>query len=75
METPYFPQCILCELTIQNKVGYTVVHVLENFEKPLNHVRQLKSTFLVIHDDFNAQSKSWWCKDITSHEGSLIKST
>ena len=61
IETSYFSQCILCELTIQNKVGYIVViyrspsqsatefdDFLVNFEKLLNHVRQLKSTFLLI---------------------------
>ena len=66
IETPYFSQCIHCELTIQNKVGYIVViyrslsqsvtefdDLLVNFEKLLNHVRQLKSTFLVIPGDVN----------------------
>ena len=82
IETSYFSQCMLCELTIQNKVGYIVViyhspsqsatefdNFLINFEKLLNHVRQLKSKFLLILGDFNAISKSWRCKDITSHKG------
>ena len=86
IETPYFSQCIHCELTIQNKVGYIVViyrslsqsvtefdDLLVNFEKLLNHVRQLKSTFLLILGDFNAWFKSWWCEDIMSHEGSQIE--
>ena len=25
IETPYFSQCILCQLTIQNKAGYIAV--------------------------------------------------
>ena len=87
IETSYFSQCMLCELTIQNKVGYIVViyhspsqsatefdNFLTNFEKLLNHVRQLKSKFLLILSDFNAISKSWWCEDITSHKGPLIES-
>ena len=65
----YFSQCILCELTIQDQVGYIVViyrspsqsatefdDFLVNFEKLLNHVRQLKSTFLLILGDFKARS-------------------
>ena len=81
----FFSQCILCELTIQNKVGYIVAtyrspsqsvtefdHFLVNFEKLLNHVRQLKSAFLLILGDFNAQSKLWWHENITSHEGPPI---
>ena len=74
-------------LTIQNKVGHIIViyrspsqsatefdGFLVNFEKLLNHVRQLKSTFLLILGDFNARSKSWWYEDITSHEGLQIES-
>ena len=51
IETSYFSQCMFCELTIQNKVGYIVVNYhspsqsatefdnfLINFEKLLNHV-------------------------------------
>ena len=87
IETPYFSQCIHCELTIQNKIGCIVVmyrspsqsvnefdDFLVNFEKLLNHVSQLKSSFLVILGDFNAQSKSWWCEDITSQESPQIES-
>ena len=47
---------------------------LVNLEKLLNNVRQLKSSFLVILGDFNVQSKSWWCEDITSHKGCQIES-
>ena len=87
IEIPYFFQCILCELTIQNKVGYiAVIHrspsesvnefddFLVNFEKLLNQISQLKSSFLVILGDFNARSRSWWCEDITYHEGIQLES-
>ena len=86
IETSYFSQCILCKLTIQNKVGYIVViyrspsqsatefdGFLINCEKFLNPInKSIKSIFLLILGDFNAQSKSWWCEDITFHEGPLI---
>ena len=86
IEILYFSWYIICELTIQNKVGNIVIYhtpnqsvtefddFLVNFEKLLNHVRQLKSTFLLILGDFNARSKSWWCEDITSHKGPQIES-
>ena len=47
---------------------------LTNFERLLNHVKQLKSSFLVILGDFNARSKSWYSDDITTYEGSKIDS-
>ena len=87
IETPYFSQCILCELSIQNKVGYIAVIYLSpnqsvnefdefllNFEKLLNQIIVLKSSFLVILGDFNARSRSWWCEDITSNEGTQLES-
>ena len=44
---------------------------LTNFERL---AKQLKSSFLVILGDFNAQSKSWYSDDITTSEGSNIDS-
>ena len=37
-------------------------------------MKQLKSSFLLILDAFNAQSKFWCLDDITTHEGSKIDS-
>ena len=87
IETPYFSQCILCKLTIQNKIGYVAVvyrspsqsvnefdDFLLNYEKFLNHISQLKSSFLVTLGDFNARSRSWWCEDITSRKGAQLES-
>ena len=47
---------------------------MENFEKLLYQIQQFRSSFVVILGDFNAKSKSWWNKDITSNEGSQIDS-
>ena len=87
IKTEYFPQCLLCRISIQNQTGYLVVtyrspnqnnnefnEFLTNFERLLNHVKQLKSSFLVILGDFNARSKSWCSDDITTYEGSKIDS-
>ena len=86
-ETPYLSQCILCKLTIRNKVGHVAViyhspsqsvnafdHFLLNFGKLLNQISQSKSSYFVILDDFSARSRSWWCEDITSREGAQLES-
>ena len=85
--TPNFSECILCEISMRNKTGYIAVtyrspsqtasefaNFLENFEKLLYQIQQFRSSFVVILGDFNAKSKSWWNKDITSNEGSQIDS-
>ena len=72
---------------MRNKTGYIAVtyrspsqtasefaNFLENFEKLLYQIQQFRSSFVVILGDFNAKSKSWWNKDITSNEGSQIDS-
>ena len=87
IKTEYFPQCLLCRISIQNQTGYTVVayrspnqnnnefnEFLTNFERLLNHVKQLKSSFLVILGDFNARSKYLRLNDITTYEGFTIDS-
>ena len=87
MKTEYFPQCLLCRISTQNQTGYLVVtyrlpnpnnnefnEFLTNFERLLNHVKQLKSSFLLILGDFNARSKSWCSHNITTYEGSNIDS-
>ena len=72
---------------MQNQTGYLFVtyrslsqtnnefnEFLTSFERLLNHVNQLKSSFLVMHGDFNARSKSWWLDDIRTYEGPKIDS-
>ena len=87
IKTKYFSRCLSCRISIQNQIGYLVVtqrspnqnndevdEFLTNFERLLNHVKQLKSLFLVILGDFNVQSKFWCLDDITAYEGSKIDS-
>ena len=87
VDTPYIEQCILCEIHIQNTTGYVAVlfrspsqssneseEFLVNFNKLLNQVNMLKSSFTVILGDFNARSQSWWSDHIISFEGSRIDS-
>ena len=78
MKTEYSPPYLLCRISVQNQTGYLAVtyrspnqnnnefnEFLTNFARLLNHVKQLKSSFLVILGDFNARSKSW-CLDATT---------
>ena len=69
VDTPYFEQCILCEIHIQNTTGYVAViyrspsqssnefeEFLVKFYKFLNQVNMLKSSFTVILGEFKARS-------------------
>ena len=47
---------------------------LFNIEKLINQIKQLKPSFTVILDDFNARSSDWWPDDITTPEGTHINS-
>ena len=80
VDTTYIEQCVLCEINIQNTTGYVALifrspsqssnefeEFLVNFDKLLNQVNMLKSSFTVILGDFNARSRSWWSDDITSY--------
>ena len=62
--TPNFSECILCEISTRNKIGYIAVTYrspnqiasefgifLENFEKRLYQIQQFGSTFVVILGD------------------------
>ena len=75
-KTEYFSQCLLCRISYRsaNQNNNEFNEFLSNFERLLNYVKQLKSSFLLILDDFNAQSKFWCLDDITTHEGSKIDS-
>ena len=83
----YTAQCLLCEVTIENKKEYIVVlyrspsqtaeefHDFQcNFEKLMNQVKQFCSSFIATIGDFNARSKSWWSEDLTTSEGLVIDS-
>ena len=76
---------LLCRISIQNQTGYIVVtyrsrnqnnndfnEFLTNFERVLNYVKQLKSSFLVILGDFNARSKSCCVDHKVIYEGLKI---
>ena len=75
-KTEYFSQCLLCRISYRsvNQNNNEFNEFLSNFERLLNYVKQLKSSFLLILDDFNAQSKFWCLDDITTHEDSKIDS-
>ena len=77
----------LCQININNKKGYIIVlyrppsqtssefrNFQHNLDKILSDVKQLRSTFLIILDNFNAKSKTWWTHDITTNQGVQIES-
>ena len=81
------PECLVCEVTVQNIKGYIVVMYrspsqssiesessLSGFEDMLSSVLFSKSQFTVILGDFNARSSTWWSNDITNINGTLIDS-
>ena len=81
------PECLVSEVTIQNKKGYVSVmyrspsqssiefeSFLSCFEDMLSSVLLSKSQFTVILGDFNARSSTWWSNDITNINGTLTES-
>ena len=81
------PECLLCEVTIQNKKGFVAVmyrslsqssiefeSFLSGFEDMLSSVLFSKSQFTVILGNFNARSSSWWSNEITNPNGAQIDS-
>ena len=78
------PECLVCELTIQNKKGYVAVmyrspsqssiefeSFLSGFEDMLSSVLFSKSQFTVILGDFNGRSSKWWSNDITNPNSTI----
>ena len=78
-------ECLLCEVTIQNKKGYAAVvygspsQSTSKFESFLFGLKDLlsntlcsKSQFTIILGDLNARSPSWWSEDITTLHGTQI---
>ena len=61
----FIAQCIVCEITLQNKKGYVVIifrspsqsvsefeEFLSNFDKILNHIKEFRPSFTVVLGDF-----------------------
>ena len=84
---PSLAECLVCEVTIQNKKGY--VHVvyrspsqstsefvsfLSGLEDLISNTLCLKSQFTVVLGDLNARSPAWWSEDITTLHGTQIDS-
>ena len=87
MITHYFCECILCEISTENKSGYIAVRYgypsqtasefgsfLENFEKPLYQIQHFILSLVVMLGDYNTRTESWCNEDITSNKGLQIDS-
>ena len=81
------PECLVCEVMIQNKKGYVAVAYrstsqstseLESFlsglEYLLSNALCSKSQFTVVLGDLNTRSPTWWSKDITTLHGTQVDS-
>ena len=85
VKTNYLSQCLLCEVSINNKKGYVAVlyrsasqnslefyNFILNFEKMLSDINSSNPHFSVTLGDFNARSNNWWQGDTQASEGSRI---
>ena len=85
VETNYLSECLLCEVSINNKKGYVTVLYrspsqnsleFDNFilksEMMLSDINFSNSHFSIILGDFNARSNNWWQGDTQTVEGSRI---
>ena len=85
VETNYLSECLLCEVSINNKKGYVTVlyrspsqnslefdNFILNFEMMLSDINSSNPHFSVILGDFNARSNNWWQDDTQTSEGSRI---
>ena len=83
VETNYLSECLLCELSINNKKSYVAVLYrspsqnsleFDNFilksEMMLSDINFSNSHFSIILGDFNARSNNWWQGDTQTSKGS-----
>ena len=86
INTIYLNECLVFEITLQNKRGYVVSlyrspsqspdefdEFLNNFENLLNVITSHKVDFIFILGDFNARTPSWWKNDSSTSEGTRIE--
>ena len=83
VETNYLSECLLCELSINNKKSYVAVlyrspsqnslefdNFILNFEMMLSDINSSNPHFSIILGDFNARSNNWWQGDTQTSKGS-----
>ena len=81
----FLNRCVLCEVTFDNKKGYSTVlyrspnqgsaefdNFLSGFENMLNVISSFSPDFPIILGGFNARSKSWWQNYINTSEYTKI---
>ena len=83
IETNYPSECLLCEVSINNKKGSVAVlftspgqnslkfdHFILNFEMMLSDINSSNPHFSIILGHLNARSNNWWQGDTQTREGS-----
>ena len=79
-------ECLVYELSIQNKKGYFVIlyrspsqshddfeTFLKEFDKLLTNITKKRSDLVIVNGDFNAKSTTWWSGDTNTVEGTNIE--
>ena len=85
VETNYLSECLLCEVSINNKKGYVAVlyrspsqnslefdNFILNFEMMLSDINSSNPHFSIILGDFNVRSNNWWQGDTLTSEALRI---
>ena len=85
VETNYLRECLLCEVSINNKKGYVAVlyrspsqnslefdNFILKFEKMISDINSANPHFSIILGHFNTRSNNWWQGDTQTSEGSRI---
>ena len=80
-------ECLVCELFLNGRRSYILClyrspsqssdeynHFIKNFEQLIVHLASFKSHLLLITDDFNVRSSSWWSGHVDIIEGARLES-
>ena len=83
----YLQECLLLEISINNKIGYVVSlyrspsqtpdefdSIVNNFDKVIIDIHSQKADFVLMIGDFNAKSCNWSINDTTTPEGTQLDS-
>ena len=82
----YLRECLTLKVTISNKKGYVITlyrspsqtsdefqSFISNLEKLLININSFDPHFVILLGDFNAKSKSWSVKDVSTEEGTILE--
>ena len=87
LSNAYLQECLLLEISINNKKGYVVSlyqslnqmpdefdSFINKFDKLIIDIYSWKADFVLMMSDFNAKSGNWSINDTTTPEGAQLNS-